>query len=397
MARAQGQKDAPWNRRTRRKPTSAEIARQQARSRETKKKNRTEKQAREKEEARKKRPKSDFFAKRGAVSAGAGNGPAASPATPVRRCSDAGANNQAVRRSPRFALARGEGSAGTALARADADRAAAGAAARGEGHAVAARGGCSADAALARADADRAAAGAAAGGEGCAVAARGEISAGTALTRADVDRAAAGAPAGGEGCAVAARGERSAGTPAGGEGCAVAARGGGSAGAAITRADVARGEENSDAAPPEKEGTNAETCQADASRESRGEGDTDAARIAADGLVCLGSGGRAAIRLDAGTGGCASASEENATPQGEEDDVPVIINSAVHRSVTPNDVTCNLDLDEDDEAEEEQLDDDASPLSTNVNVPSLLNMTGRGVQQRYVALHGMCKEWRATL
>ena len=120
-----------------------------------------------------------------------------------------------------------------------------------------------------------------------------------------------------------------------------------------------RGKGDGDAAPPEGENTNGRRGRPNFDHAVRGEGDSDAARIVAVGLVCLGAGGRATVQLDAGTGSCAAASEVAATPQGkEEEDVPVIIKSAVHRSVTPNDDTCNLDLDEGDEAEEEQLDEE---------------------------------------
>ena len=118
---------------------------------------------------------------------------------------------------------------------------------------------------------------------------------------------------------------------------------------------TARGEGDADAAPPEEEDTNGRRGRADVDRAARGERDADTARIAADGLVCLGAGDRATVQLDTGTGSCAAASEETATPQREEEDVLVIINSAVHRSTTPNHVACNLDLDKDDKTEEEQL------------------------------------------
>ena len=70
---------------------------------------------------------------------------------------------------------------------------------------------------------------------------------------------------------------------------------------------AARGEGDADAAPTEEEDSNGGTGHADVNRAALEEGEADAARIAADGLVCLGAGGRATIQLDAGTGGCAHA------------------------------------------------------------------------------------------
>ena len=47
-------------------------------------------------------------------------------------------------------------------------------------------------------------------------------------------------------------------------------------------------------------------------------------------LTCLWAGGRTTVQLEAGTVSCAVASEVAATPQREEEDVPVIIKLGLH-------------------------------------------------------------------
>ena len=62
---------------------------------------------------------------------------------------------------------------------------------------------------------------------------------------------------------------------------------------------------------------------------------------------------------------------------------PVVFNNVVPRHCNPNDVSPNFDLDEEDEAQTEDLDD-VEEVDVSCNINGKITVTGNGIQQRYV-------------